>query len=885
MVAVLLGVLAVMGVAVALADSAPPAPSITSALPANPTNSTSASFTYTDSASVTKFQCQLDGGGFVDCGTVRPSTKSFAGPLAQGSHTFDVRAVSGSKTSSATSYTWVVDTTAPSVTSANTANPSPTAAASVSWTVKFSEDVVSLTASNFALVAGGGVAGAGGITVSGSAPTSIWTVTANTGTGSGTLQLKLANGTAVKDKANNPLGPPIPFNGGTYTIDKTPPVVSSITRIGASPTAGSSVQWQVVFSEAVTGVDTGDFALANTGLSSPSLSSVSGSGTTYTVTASTGSGSGTLGLNLVDNDTVVDGVGNKLGGSGTGNGNATGPLFSVDRTPPVVQSINRAGSSPTNAGSVQWTVTFSKSVSGVDSTDFSLIKTGLGGTPAVTAVSAGPSTTYTVTASTGSGSGTLGLNLVDNDSVVDGLGNKLGGTGNGNGNFSGQVYTVDRTAPTVVSADQADPSPTNAGTVHWTVVFSEPVTGVAPGGSNFSLVASGLTGSPAITGVTGSGTTYTVTATTGTGTSGPSGTLQLKVTTAGAIVDAAGNPLAGLPFSGQTYTIDKTAPDAPNLTFAPFPWPPLGWSSTSAIFSFNDSSSDVVSYLCKLDAGGFVACSSPTGYSALSQGKHTFKVKAVDGAGNISGETSWTFFVDTIAPTKPVFSQTPPDPSPTATSTFAWNNSSDPGYPTTGTGVAGYLCSKENGSYFSCSSPYSYTVQTTNNGEHQFAVVAVDWAGNISQANTYKWKVGTSTGAPYTICPASSPCAVGPLSPGAAASPINVTFSSPNSGNGGSGVNGTQVSNLAMAITSITGASPGPNPCTAADYVITQFSGTYPFYVPFGPSSLSSIGFVTPSQWPSIRMLNRADSVPGNGSGNQNACKGAVVHLSFQGTP
>ena len=67
--------------------------------------------------------------------------------------------------------------------------------------------------------------------------------------------------------------------------------------------------------------------------------------------------------------------------------------------------------------------------------------------------------------------------------------------------------------------------------------------------------------------------------------------------------------------------------------------------------------------------------------------------------------------------------------------------------------------------------------------------------------------------------------------------------------------------------------------------IVGGADGAYPFYVPFGASSLSSLGFVNSALWPSIRMLNRADSVPGNGSGNQNACKNAVVHLSFVGTP
>src|SRR5206468_1518885 len=52
-----------------------------------------------------------------------------------------------------------------------------------------------------------------------------------------------------------------------------------------------------------------------------------------------------------------------------------------------------------------------------------------------------------VTASTGSGSGSLGLDLVDDDSSADEAGNPLGGAGTGNGNFTGQVYAVDKSPP------------------------------------------------------------------------------------------------------------------------------------------------------------------------------------------------------------------------------------------------------------------------------------------------------------------------------------------------------------------------------------------------------------------------------------------------------
>src|SRR5262249_54523806 len=41
-------------------------------------------------------------------------------------------------------------------------------------------------------------------------------------------------------------------------------------------------------------------------------------------------------------------------------------------------------------------------------------------------------------------------NLVDDDSITDGS-TPLGGPGAGNGNFTGQVYDIDKTAPTVTS--------------------------------------------------------------------------------------------------------------------------------------------------------------------------------------------------------------------------------------------------------------------------------------------------------------------------------------------------------------------------------------------------------------------------------------------------
>src|SRR5206468_12179721 len=61
-------------------------------------------------------------------------------------------------------------------------------------------------------------------------------------------------------------------------------------------TNAAGVRFAVSFSEAVSGVDAGDFALTTSGTSGASITSVSGSGASYTVTVTTGTGDGAIRL-------------------------------------------------------------------------------------------------------------------------------------------------------------------------------------------------------------------------------------------------------------------------------------------------------------------------------------------------------------------------------------------------------------------------------------------------------------------------------------------------------------------------------------------------------------------------------------------------------------
>ncbi len=274
--------------------------------------------------------------------------------------------------------------------------------------------------------------------------------------------------------------------GRAYSIDvatagqvalRVHPIVASIVRTGSDPTNAASASFAVTFSEAVTGVDSGDFALTTTGaIAGASVSSISGSGAAYTVTVNTGSGSGTIRLDLSDNNSIAAG-GNPLGGPAVGDGSFTsGQAYTIDKTAPSVVSSNRAGANPTGAASVDFTVTFTETVTGVDLTDFALTTTGVIAGAAVTGV-AGSGSTYTVTINTGTGDGTARLNVTDDDSIVDALGNPLGGTGSANGNFTaGQAYTVDKASPTVAMSSTTT-NPTNVSPIPVTVSFDKAVTG------------------------------------------------------------------------------------------------------------------------------------------------------------------------------------------------------------------------------------------------------------------------------------------------------------------------------------------------------------------------------------------------------------------------
>jgi hypothetical protein len=487
---------------------------------------------------------------------------------------------------------YTIDKTPPTATIARRiGTPERNAADSVVFVVNFSEPIKGLDTdasggfSDFAVVQGPGISGAQVTAVRPINPNdpdnTAYEVTVNTGNGNGTLALQLVDrDTILKQTTDVPLGSTGLGNGNllgpAYTIDKTSPSVAAINLLDNSPTGEATARFRVVFTQDVTGVTLDDFQAAGSGgISGTSILSVTpidltsaGAARNFDVLVNTGSGDGSVGLNVLDNDSIRNDLNVALGGSGASNGNVVGPTYTVIKSAPLVASITPTGLNPTAAGLVTYTVVFNQDVTGVDRTDFRLFGTGLSNFGIGTV--SGSGRTYTVTANTGSGNGTLSLNLLDNDSITNTVGAPLGGRGNGNGNFSSQPFTVNKTPPRVVAINRLEGNPNNGATVNFTVSFNEGVSQVDA--SDFALSTQGVVGA-GITSVTRvNDSFYSVAVSTGRG----DGTIRLDLLDNDSIVNNRGLTLAGAGtgngnFQGEIFTLDRTAPTADMIDVAPDP--------------------------------------------------------------------------------------------------------------------------------------------------------------------------------------------------------------------------------------------------------------------------------------------------------------------------
>jgi hypothetical protein len=175
------------------------------------------------------------------------------------------------------------------------------------------------------------------------------------------------------------------------------------------------------------------------------------------------------------------------------------------------------------------------------------------------------------------------------------------------------------------------------------------------------------------------------------------------------------------------WTVDVTAPET-TLTAKP------AALANVATARLEFTSDDGVAYLCSVDGAAFAPCASPLDLTGLSEGRHTFAVKAVDAVGNEDATpATWAWEIDLTAPETRI--ATGPA-SPTFERSAAFTLESENG--------ATYECSLDGAAFAPCDA--TVTLTALEPGEHVLEARAVDEAGNADPTPaTWRWRIKPGT--------------------------------------------------------------------------------------------------------------------------------------------
>jgi hypothetical protein len=669
-------------------DTVPPTASIT-AKPSNPSNDTTPSFTFSAGEPST-FECKLDAAAFAAC----PSPKSYTGVTA-GPHTFAVRAKdTAGNTGPEASYAWTIDTAAPTTTI--TSNPAdPTNDKSPSFAFSASEP------SNFQCK----------LDAAAFAPCVSPQSYGNQANGAHTFTVK------ATDIAGN-TGPEATYG---WTIDTVNPI-ATITAKPASLTNDKSPTFAFVASEPSNfqcKLDAAAFA--------PCVSPK-----TYPDQAD---GAHTFILRVTD----------KAGNDGAD----TTYTWTIDTVAPTVAIADK----PSNPSNTSFP-------------SFSFRASEAGSTFACRLDGA-------AFASCSSPKAYANLGEVSHTFIV-----KATDAAGNTGPETSYTWTIDTTPPTAsITAKPSNPS--NQRSPSFAFAANEPSTfecrldgaafavcvtpksyaNLADGPHTFSIRAIDAAGNPSGTvdhqwtiDTTGPIVTITQKPADPTASQGASlaftaneqATFQCKLDAAVYATCTSPRQYSGLAEGSHTFTVkaidqlSNVGPEtsytwriditAPTVAITGKPNNPSNDAAPGFAFAASEGGS---TFTCRLEGGGFSPCSSPKSYGGLTDGSHSFGVKATDAAGNTGAEVSFVWTLDTAAPTATI-TQKPDVQSNTASASFSFTANE--------TGST-FACRLDGAAFGPCASPAAYN--GLGDGPHAFGVKATDPAGNTGAERGYAWTIET----------------------------------------------------------------------------------------------------------------------------------------------
>ncbi|MFZ6648871.1 Ig-like domain-containing protein [Undibacterium sp. TJN25] len=402
------------------------------------------------------------------------------------------------------------------------------------------------------------------------------------------------------------------------------PSVASIGRVSSStvPTATTSIDYMVTFSQSVTGVDINDFTLTASGNAAGTIASVSGSGDTYTVTVNGIGGDGTLRLDLKNSGT---GIQNGLS-IGIIDGFSAGQNYKLDHTAPASPSAPTMTVGTDTGGSNTDAITQNTApiFTGTGEANAAVMLYDTDGTTLLGSTTANNSGNWSITSSAlSTGTHTLTVKLSDL-------------AGNVSTASTGRTVIIDTSAaapPTPTVAASSDGGVLGDGITN---VATPTITGTAEANASITLYDTDGTTVLGTATADGAGVWSIVSSTlTGPG----SHTLTVKQT------DLAGNVSAAS--GGLVLTIDTTVPAAPSvpvLATASDSGTPgdhitnvaapvvTGTAEANATVKLYDTDGTTVLGTATADGSGNWSITS----SSLSLGNHTLTAKQSDLAGNVS---------------------------------------------------------------------------------------------------------------------------------------------------------------------------------------------------------------------------------------------------------
>ncbi len=703
-----------------LIDTTAPDTSITGQ-PVNPTNQQSASFTFSSTEAGSTFECQMDGAGYSSC--TSPAVYNLA---SNATHTFNVRAIdpAGNTDPSPAAYSWLIDSTAPN-TSITSQPANPTNQQGASFTFSSTE-----AGSTFECRIDNGTYGS---------CTSPKTYSSLSAGQTHTFDVR------ATDTAGNTDATPAT---SIWVIDTTAPN-TSITSQPANPTNQTGASFTFSSSEAGSTFECQMDGAGYSSCTGPKTYSGLGSGMTHTFDVR-----------------ATDAAGNTDGTSATYS-------WLID-TSALGMTISTTAPDPTRISPIPIDVAFSKSVADFTAADVSITN---GSMSVGSFTGNNKSYSFTVIPS---------LNSLVSVSIAADAAHDSAGNGNGAGSLS---ITYDSTAPdTSISSQPVNPTNQQGASFTFTSTEAGSTFECQMDAAGYSSCTSPKTYSSLTTGQTHTFSVRAIDAAGNTDASPASYSWVIDTTApntsiTGQPVNPSNQQSASFTFSsseagstfecqmdaagyssctspktysslsaGQTHTFSVRSTDtagniddtpasyswlidtaAPDTSITGKPLNPTNQTGASFTFSVTKAGS---TFECRIDGGGYSACSSPATYSSLAAGQtHTFDVRATDTAGNTDPTpATYSWMIDTTAPDTSITDE-PVNPTDQTSASFSFS-ANEAG--------STFECRIDGGAYTACTSPATYS-SLAGNQTHTFDVRATDTAGNTDPTSAaYSWMIDTT---------------------------------------------------------------------------------------------------------------------------------------------